>query len=241
MSVPYYQDDSVTIYHGDCREVMPSLDVASADAMWTDPPYGVSYVGKTIDALVISNDGGDGLAELLRTSWGGVDRVLKPGGRFYIAAPAGPQGTIFRLSIDVANWKFKQALVWVKDSMVLGHSDYHYRHEDILYGIKPGEGRFGRGGDGWYGDNSQTSVFMVARPKRSIEHPTMKPTGLIRRCLLNSTKPGDLVLDPFAGSGSTLRAAKDCNRKAIGIEIEERYCEIAAKRCAQEVLDLGAM
>src|SRR5205085_412029 len=96
-----------------------------------------------------------------------------------------------------------QQLVWVKDTFVLGHADYHYRHEPILYGWKPGEGRVGRGnhpGSRWYGDHAQDSVFEIVRPKRSTQHPTSKPVALIMAQLRNSTMRGDIVLDMFAGS-----------------------------------------
>jgi DNA modification methylase len=98
-------------------------------------------------------------------------------------------------------WRLHQTLVWVKDSTVLGHGDYHYRHEPIAFGYVPGPGRWGRGANGWYGGNDQSSVIEVARPAASREHPTTKPVELIRRCLVNSTKEGDRVLDPFCGSG----------------------------------------
>ena len=97
-----------------------------------------------------------------------------------------------------------ETLVWVKDVFVLGHSDYHYQHEPILYGYLPGNGRPGRGrhaGSRWRGDHAQSSVFEIARPRRSEEHPTMKPVDLIVAQLANSSQAGDVVLDLFAGSG----------------------------------------
>jgi DNA modification methylase len=130
-------------------------------------------------------------------------------------------------------WKLHQELTWVKNSMVLGHSDYHYRHEPILYGYKVGKGRVGRGnhaGSKWYGDHSQTSVFEVDKPPRSSEHPTMKPVALITPMLLNSSKPGDTVLDVFGGSGSTLIAAEMLGRSACLMEIDPRYCDVIRRR-----------
>jgi DNA modification methylase len=155
------------------------------------------------------------------------------GARFYLAAPAGPQGTDFRLAITEVGWTFHQALVWVKDTMVLGHSDYHKRHEDILYGWKPGEGRVGRGnhnGTRWRGDHSQTTVLDVPRPKVSTEHPTMKPVELIEICLHNSSRPDDTVLDLFGGSGSTLMACEMLRRRARLMELDPRYCDVIVKR-----------
>jgi len=123
--------------------------------------------------------------------------------------------------------------VWVKDSMVLGHSDYHYRHEPILYGYTPGEGRAGRGnhrGSRWYGDNAQTSVIEVPRPKRSAEHPTMKPVELILRCIRNSCPRSAILLDPFLGSGSTLAAAEVSDRICYGTEIDPKYVDVVVLR-----------
>jgi DNA modification methylase len=136
-------------------------------------------------------------------------------------------------AIDVSGWRIHQGLVWYKDSMVLGHSDYHYQHEPILYGFAPGEGRPGRGnhaGSRWYGDNSQVSVFNIPRPKRSSEHPTMKPVSLVRRCLCNSVPRGGSVIDPFMGSGTTLIAAELTGRVAFGTEIDPKYADVVVER-----------
>jgi DNA modification methylase len=162
-----------------------------------------------------------------------ADRVLAPAARFYIAAPAGPRGTDFRLALPGAGWRFHQALVWVKQSQVLGHSDYHYAHEDILYGWTAGPGRPGRGrhrGSRWYGGHDQRSVFFFDRPARSAEHPTMKPVGLIAAQLQNSSRRGDLVLDSFAGSGSTLIACEQLGRRCFAVELDPRYCDVIRRR-----------
>lgn len=200
--------------------------------LWTDPPYGVDYVGKTKDALTIQNDTGD-IEGFLLAVFGACDAVLAPGARFYVACPAVQRGTQFRLAVNGAGWTLHQTLVWVKDSMVLGHSDYHYRHEDILYGWKPGPGRIGRGaheGTRWYGDHSQTSVFEVPRPKRNAEHPTMKPVELVTRCLANSARRGDVILDTFGGSGTTLLAAEAQGLDARLMEVDPRYCDVIVAR-----------
>lgn len=236
MAEPYYEDDLVRLYLGDCRQLAFQVPAEPVRCMWTDPPYGVSYEGGTADKLRIQNDSAEGLERLLLEAWGAVDPLLAPGAAIYVAAPAGAQGLTFRQCFEPIGWQFRQTLVWIKDVFVLGHSDYHYAHEDVLYAVKPGKGRWGRGGQGWYGDSAQSTVFAFGRPKRSVEHPTVKPLGLMMAHLRNSTRPGDLVLDPFSGSGSTLRAAKDLGRRAIGFEIEERFAEAAAKRLAQESL-----
>ena len=206
-----------------------------AEVLWTDPPYGVSYVGKTRDALVIENDGAEGLPALLRDALSAVDTVMAASARFYAAAPPGPRGTDFRIAIKEKGWKLHQCLVWVKSSMVLGHSDYHYRHEDVLYGYKPGPGRAGRGdheGSRWYGDHAQTTVLEFDKPARNTEHPTMKPVPLINHCLANSARRGDVVLDIFNGSGSTLAACEGRGLQGRGCEIDPRYVAVTLERLA---------
>lgn len=207
-----------------------------AEVVWTDPPYGVDYVGKTRAALTIQNDSKEGLPALLECVFAAADRVLAPLGRFYVAAPAGPQGTVFRFALEGVGWRFHQALVWVKSSPVLGHSDHHFQHEDVLYGWKPGPGRPGRGrhrGSRWYGDNSQTTVFSCARPVRSELHPTMKPVALVAAMLRNSSRRGDIVFDPFAGSGSTLIACEELGRRCFAVELDPRYCDVIRERYAR--------
>ncbi|MDP9367739.1 MAG: ParB N-terminal domain-containing protein, partial [Chloroflexota bacterium] len=172
-------------------------DVAAC--LWTDPPYGVNYQGGTSDALTIANDDPQGLEGLLHSSFANVQEVLAPGAPFYVAHPAGPLSLVFGQVVTELGWRLRQTLVWLKDSLVLGHADYHYRHEPILYGYLPGgTGRRGRGGKGWFGDDAQTSVFEVPRPKASPDHPTSKPVALITAMLANSTRPGELVFDPFS-------------------------------------------
>ncbi len=209
-----------------------------ASAVWTDPPYGVEYVGKTSQALRLVNDSPDATLALLTDAFVSVGGVLEPGAPFYVASPAGPMGSVFRGALETAGWRLHQCLVWVKDALVLGHSDYHYRHEDILFGHLPGGGRPGRGrhqGSRWRGDNAQDTVFEVARPKRSETHPTIKPVELITAQLRNSIRPGEVVLDPFAGSGSTLIAAETLGARAFLVEIDPRYADVCRQRYADYV------
>jgi len=131
----------------------------------------------------------------------------------------------FGQAFVVVGWRLHETLVWVKDSMVLGHSDYHYKHEPILYGWK-GKNR------SWYAGRDQVSVFEVPRPKRSAEHPTMKPTELVQAQLQNSTKREDIVYDPFLGSGTTLIACDNLNRRCRAVEISPGYVAVALQRWA---------
>ena len=113
--------------------------------------------------------------------------------------------------------------------MVLGRSDYHYKHEPILYGHKPAGGRIGRGGRGWFAGNSEVSVLEVARPKASRE-PHDEAPELVEICVRNSSAAGDVVLEPFAGSGSTLVACERAHRRARLIELDPRYCDVILDR-----------
>lgn len=200
--------------------------------MWTDPPYGVKYEGKTKKKLTIQND--DLSESMLHTivhhaMMRAADFMI-PGAAAYVAHPAGAKSVIFARAFLDAGWRLHETLVWKKDAMVLGHSDYHYIHEPILFGYSPGGGRRGRGGAGWYGDNSQVSVFEVPRPKSSEEHPTMKPVQLIVPHLLNSSDRNDVVVDPFGGSGSTLLACERTGRRARLIEKDPCYVDVIVSR-----------
>jgi DNA modification methylase len=201
-----------------------------ADAVWTDPPYGVGYVGKTREALRIRSDRGTDTDGLLAASFSALDPYLAAGAPIYVCHPSGPGLAPFFLRFIETGWSLRQTLVWVKDAMVLGRSDYHYRHEWIVYGRKPGGGRRGRGFEGWYGGNARDSIFEIARPKASREHPTMKPVELVARCLEDTTAPGALALDPFLGSGSTLIAAERTGRRCVGLELDPVYADVAISR-----------
>ncbi len=117
---------------------------------------------------------------------------------------------------------------------MLGHADYHYRHEPIFFGYKASQERRGRGGAGWYGGQNQTTVFEVPRPKRSEDHPTMKPVALIEAMLRNSCPPGGLVYDPFGGSGSTLIAAHRLRMRCYCCELDPRYATSILNRWEAE-------
>jgi DNA modification methylase len=198
-------------------------------AVWTDPPYGVGYSGKTERGLTIRNDDGTAAA-LLEQVLRRLDPLLARDARFYVCCPAGPTGTEIRTTLLHVGWHLHQSLVWVKHKLVPGFSDYQYQHEDILYGwraSRPGrEGKQAR----WYGGADQSSVFFVDRPARSDEHPTMKPVALVATMLGNSTSRGEAVIDPFAGSGSTLIACEQTGRRCFAVELDPRYCDVIRKR-----------
>lgn len=218
----------------DMAAVEAMLAGERCDCMWTDPPYGIDYVGKTKDALTIQNDGADGLRDLLAGAFAVATAALKPGAAVYVASPPGPLHFEFAEAFQKAGWLLRQNLVWVKDALVLGRSDYHYRHEPLLYGFTDGgDGRLCRGGERWYGDNAQTTVFEIPKPSRSEDHPTMKPVELVTRCLNNSAPPDGLVYEPFGGSGTTLLAAHTTGRKARIVELDPRYADVICRRFQQ--------
>ncbi|HEV2773894.1 MAG TPA: DNA modification methylase [Thermoleophilaceae bacterium] len=214
----------------DARDLERLMAGDEAALLWTAPPYGVAYEGRTADRLRLRNDRPDGLEELLRRAFAAIDGALSAGAALYVAHPAGPQSATFLRAFSDQGWSLRQTLVWVKDALVLGHADYHFRHEPILYGYKPGTGRLGRGASGWHGDHAQSSVLEVARPRAACEHPTMKPVELVEIGLRNSSRRKDLVLDPFAGSGSTLVAADRLGRRARLIELDPAYCDVIVDR-----------
>ena len=121
-------------------------------------------------------------------------------------------------------WTVRQCLVWVKQSLVLGRQDYQWRHEPCLYGWKDGAAHL------WNADRSQTTVLEFDRPTASRLHPTMKPVALFAYVMQNSSKAGDYVLDPFAGSGTTVMAAEQLGRRALAVELDPHYCDVILKR-----------
>jgi DNA modification methylase len=212
------------------------LGDAKADCVWTDPPYGVAVakvasveeakrLRKRTDGLTIQNDDltPDHLEDFLRSTLGAAYTACKPGGSWYVAAPSGDLfyqfATVLR---ELGVWR--HTLVWVKDQFTLGRADYHYRHESIFYGWKEGAGHE------WFGGRDKDTVLEVARPKRSPEHPSMKPVELVTTCLDNSAPRGGIVLDPFGGSGTTLMACEYTGRKARLIELDPRYVDVICRR-----------
>jgi DNA modification methylase len=123
-----------------------------------------------------------------------------------------------------AGWLQKQCLVWVKSRLVMGRRDYQSMHEPILYGWKPGAAHR------WCGDRKQTTVLQFDKPSRSPEHPTMKPVALIEHCLNNSSKAGDIILDLFGGSGSTLIACEKTGRRCYMMELSPAYVDVIVAR-----------
>jgi len=194
--------------------------------MWlTDPPYNVAYEGKTKDALTIQHDSmtNDGFRQFLRDAYVTADTVMKAGAVFYIWH-ADSEGYNFRGAAHDAGWKVRQCLIWKKSTMVMGRQDYHWKHEPCLYGWKEGAGHL------WATDRKQTTILEFDKPSRNGEHPTMKPVALFEYQMLNNTKGGDIILDSFGGSGTTMLAAEKNGRISYVMELDPKYCDVIVKR-----------
>lgn len=196
-----------------------------ADLFLTDPPYNVDYVGKTKDALKIENDKmtDQEFRDFLLGAFSVAKGSMKSGAAFYIWH-ADSKGYDFRGACMDVGWQVRQCLIWAKDILVMGRQDYQWQHEPCLYGWNEGASH------AWYSDRKQTTLLQFDRPARSKEHPTMKPVPLFGYLIQNSTKSGDIVLDSFCGSGTTIIAAEQLERRAYCIELDEVYCDVIVRR-----------
>lgn len=228
---PYYQDALVTIYHGDCREVLSAIVPESIDLVLTDPPFfmpathyqsRVEWQRSWSDTTV--------LAAFWRAVVDGVVPLLRPTGHM-LTFCNGDSYPVFYPEM-YRRFDYLKSLVWDKGHVGLGRV-WRNQHELIIAA---------RWNASVFNEDGKLRADVIrcnATPSSDRAHPVEKPVALLGALIVPTTKPGDAVLDPFCGSGTTLDAAKRHNRKAIGIEGEERYCEIAAERCRQEVLDFG--
>ena len=238
---PYYEADGITIYHGDALEVLGSIE-GSVDAVLTDPPYasgarteaaksssGAMVRGVKFNARPIDNDQmtTTGFVWLMRQTALRCYHLLPDGGSF-LSFIDWRQWPNLVGALETCNYRVQGMVVWDKGSMGLGNG-FRAQHELVCHASK---------GVPTIHDKGVGNVLGFPR-QEPVDHPSPKPEGLVGRLLDVVTKPGDLVLDPFMGAGTTLRAAKDRGRRCVGIESVEAYCEIAAKRLAQGVLDLG--
>jgi DNA modification methylase len=153
-----------------------------------------------------------------------VREHMRPGASYYVTA--GPQGgdlLLLLLALKEGGFPLRHMLIWAKNNHVLGRSDYHYKHEPIFYGWVEGAHTF-------YGGPSETSLWTIDKPHKSELHPTMKPIPLFAKAIVNSTKSGETVLDPFLGSGTTLIACEQLGRTCYGMEISPQYCQVIIDR-----------
>ena len=216
------------------EDVAKLLDGELADMVFTDPPYGVSYKGVNNPGgrawEVIENDDlrGDTLSEFLLAAFKNIKAHLREKRAFYIWY-ATSNHLQFEHAIIDAGLKSKQVLMWNK-GMILGHSDYHWAFEPCFYGCTAEENCI------WFGDLCQTTVWDIKRDNtREYVHPTQKPTALAIKAMFNSCKPGEIVLDLFGGSGSTLIACEQTNRVNRSMEFDPKYADVIRKRWAEFV------
>ena len=207
------------------EHVAQLMNDAQADLLLTDPPYNVDYKGKTKDELTIENDAqsDDAFHGFLVQAFSNAQEHMKPGAVFYIWH-ADSNGYIFRSAAREAGLTVRQCLIWVKNSMVMGRQDYQWKHEPCLYGWKEGAGHL------WASDRKQTTVLEFDRPTRNKEHPTMKPIPLFDYQIQNNTKGGDVVLDLFGGSGTSIIAAEQNGRTCYCMEFDPRYVDVIIDR-----------
>ena len=223
------------------EDVERAMGGENAEMVWTDPPYGVNY-GEKLDehnamgykVRTIENDNlpPAELEVFIRSALSNASEFCIDGAAIYVACPA---GTLLPTIINAfvgSGFDFRWGLIWLKDQIVLSRADYHFKHENILYGWKPGAAHY------FIDDRKQTSVFEYPRPKKSEEHPTMKPVELIQHMLRNSSRPGGLVIDMFGGSGSTMLAAQNEKRAARLVELSPNYCAVILERMATAFPDL---
>jgi len=196
-----------------------------ADMVVTDPPYNVAYEGKTKEKLTIQNDSmeDDDFYKFLYDFYSALTTAVKKGGAIYVWHAPSEIINFGKAMVD-AGWLLKQQLIWVKNSMVMGRQDYQWKHEPCLYGWLAGDSHK------WYSDRKQTSVIEWDKPQRNGEHPTMKPIGLFAYQIQNSSKQGDILIDAFGGSGTTMVACEQTKRKARVIEYDPKYCDVIVRR-----------
>jgi len=197
------------------------------DMIFTDPPYNVDYEGT---AGKIQNDKQEDseFYDFLFKAFTNMFEHTKKGGNIYVCH-ADTEGLNFRNAYKNAGFKLASCLIWVKNSLVLGRQDYHWRHEPILYGWKEGAAHY------FVDDRTQDTIWEYNKPRRNEDHPTMKPLELVGKAISNSSRPNELVLDLFGGSGSTLIAAEQLSRVSYLMELDERYVDVIVKRFIRSV------
>jgi DNA modification methylase len=231
------------------------LQGEKADMIMTDPPYNVDYTGKTKEALKIKGDkrGSEEFYLFLRAAYTAMFSGLKDGGSYYIWH-ADLESYNFRRALMDAGQQIRQCLIWVKNHMTLGRQDYQWKHESCLYGWKEGGSHYWSGrrdlytvfeNPPEYKDMTKaelleelkklhaafdTSIIHCDKPPASREHPTMKPVELFTTLIFNSSRTGEIILDPFGGSGTSIIAAEKTERACRAIEIDPHYCDIIRRR-----------
>ena len=198
-----------------------------ANLICTDPPYGISYQGKASGIKNDKFDSDDGLYQFLFDAFSNMSDHLANDGSAYIFH-ADSKGLTFRKAFDEAGFKLSGCCIWAKNTFTLGRSPYQWCHEPCLFGWKKS------GRHQWHGDRKQSTIWNCDKPSRSEKHPTMKPIPLLAIPISNSTQTNGIVLEPFAGSGSTLICCEQLGRVCYAIELDEKFVDVVVNRYVSE-------
>lgn len=225
------------LYCGDATsqaDVELLMDGKRANLVLTDPPYNVAF--ESGSGLSIKNDkmGADAFYQFLLAAFTQMAGVCEKGASAYVFH-ADTEGLNFRRAFQDAGFKLSGCCIWVKDSLVLGRSPYQWQHEPVLFGWRPG------GKHSWYADRKQTTVWNFAKPKKNADHPTSKPLDLLAYPISNSTQANAIVLDTFAGSGSTLMACEATDRTCYSMELDPKYASVILRRYAEHTGDAAGI
>lgn len=226
------------LFVGSCADAVRVFGSDVADLLITDPPYGVDYSNKRreIDAAMgrtnkkhadIANDSHTPEEmEKLWTEWFTAFRpCLRPGAAYYVTGPQGGELLLLLLlAMRASGFPLRHMIIWAKDNFVLGRSDYHYQHEPIMYGWVEGAAHHA------VEDRTQSSIWQIPKPRSSDLHPTMKPVELYVRAMQNSSHRGNIVLEPFGGSGTGIIAGEQCGRAVRSCELSPAYCDVIVER-----------
>ena len=207
----------------DSDQVAKLMNGNLADMCHTDPPYNINYEGGSKKREKIANDKLDDFPQFLYDVYTTISTALKKGCAIYVWHASTETHNFIQQFLN-AGFLFKSYIVWNKNNSTFGRSDYHWKHEPCIYGWLDGASHT------WHGDRKQTTVWDIDRPSRSEEHPTMKPIPLCSKPLENSSKQGDVILDVFLGSGSTMVASHQLKRKCYGMELDPKYCQVIIDR-----------
>ena len=209
------------------EDVQKLMEGKKANLLLTDPPYGVSF--QSADGLSIQNDSikGEEFYQFLLAAMQNMVSVLEPGGAAYVFH-ADTEGLNFRRAFVDAGLHLAGCCIWVKNSLVLGRSDYQWQHEPVLYGFLK------NGKHSWYSDRKQITIWNFDKPKRNKNHPTSKPLDLLAYPIGNSTQANAIVLDTFGGSGSTLMACEQTNRICYTMELDPKYASVILRRYVED-------
>ena len=200
---------------------------AQADMVFTDPPYNVDYANSAKDKMrgkdrpILNDNLGDGFYDFLLAAL--TPMLSRCSGATYIAMSSSELDTL-QQAFRAAGGKWSTFIIWAKNTFTLGRADYQRQYEPILYGWPEGQNRH------WCGDRDQGDVWNIKKPQKNDLHPTMKPVELVERAIRNSSRPGDIVLDPFGGSGTTLIAAEKSGRIGWLIELDPKYVDVIVRR-----------